>query len=182
MVLEDGVRDAAHGIPLVVTNFARSAHDEWMTAMADGEDRVAVTMWLARLAGRSTVELIRAFDAAMAALWQRAHQTLGESTLGVIVGRVLRTAAVEHPLLASIETTTPGRRCRNLETQAGLRRHDVAEAFRFVLVELLAVMGHLTGRILARALQAELTGSAGRSEPITPKPRAEQRALHMARR
>jgi hypothetical protein len=125
--------------------------------VVEREPQRTVNAWLERRAGHSTLELIRAFEAAFTALWQRVHLTLGEVTLGAIVERVLHNATEQYPVLASIEITTAGLRCESLETQTGLRHGDVADAVRFVLVELLTVLGNLTGQILTPALHAELS-------------------------
>jgi hypothetical protein len=119
-------------------------------------DQQTVNAWLESLAGASTVELLRACEAAFAVLWQRTHLTLGEVTLAAVVERVLYSAKEQHPLLASIEPTTSGVRCQSLQTQVGLRHGDVVEAIRFVLTEFLTVLGNLTGQILTPALQTEL--------------------------
>ena len=112
--------------------------------------------WLERVAARSVEELIRAFEAAFAALWKRTELTLGEVTLVAIVERVLHTATEHYPLVAAIETTRSGLRCPGLATQPGLRKDEVADAIRFVLVEFLTVLGNLTAQILSPALRAEL--------------------------
>ena len=127
-----------------------------MKATVGSGHQQTVDAWLERVSGRSAVELLRACEAAFAALWQRTHLTLGEVTLAAVVERVLHSAKDHYPLLASIETTTSGVRCQSLQTQAGLRQGDVVEAIRFVLTEFLTVLGNLTAQILTPALHAEL--------------------------
>lgn len=125
--------------------------------MAESEHQLTVNAWLEGVAARSTVELLRACEAAFAALWQRTQLTLGEVTLAAVVERVIHTAKERYPMLASIETTRSGVRCESLQTQTGLRHDDVAEAIRFVLTEFLTVLGNLTAQILTPALHAELS-------------------------
>ncbi len=118
---------------------------------------LAVNAWVEQYEGCSTAELLRAFEAVFAALWQRTRLTLGELTLRPIVERVLHTAKQHYPLLAPFEGTTSAIRCDRLCAQEGLRHGDLAEAIRFVLTELLTVLSNLTGHILTPALHAELS-------------------------
>lgn len=122
------------------------------------EHDAAVTTWLEGAArGRSVDSLIRAFEHAFAALWQRSHLTLGEVTLFAIVDRVIHTATEQYPLLASIEVDPSGLHCRDLASREGLRLDQASAAIRFVLVEFLSVLGNLTAQILTPALHAELS-------------------------
>lgn len=123
----------------------------------DGEQQPTVIAWLERVADHSVEELLRAFEAAFAALWKRTVLTLGEVTMTAIVDRVLHRVAERYPLVASIETSTSGIRCRCLETRPELRRDEASDAICFLLVEFLTVLGDLTAEILTPALRAELS-------------------------
>jgi hypothetical protein len=113
---------------------------------------------------------VQAFDQGFAALWRRAHLTLGDVTLTAIVGRVLYVAAEEHPFLSALTVDPGGLRCQELHERAvDLPPDRLAEALRFVLVEFLTVLGSLTAEILTPALHAELASIA----PAAPGPAAE---------
>jgi hypothetical protein len=120
-----------------------------------------VDAWLERAAkGVPAERLIPVFARGFAALWQRAHQPLGEITLSAIVERVLVTAAERFPPLAALKLEAAGLRCQELQelqAQAGsLHPDQLAKGLRFVLVEFLTVLGNLTAEILTPALHAEL--------------------------
>lgn len=134
--------------------------------MTDSDHEAAVTTWFDRVArDRSVDALIRAFDHAFAALWQRSHLTLGEVTLFAIVDRVVGTATEQYPFLASLELDSSGLHCRDLASCEGLRLEQVTAALRFVLVEFLTVLGNLTAQILTPALHAELSKGVTPQEP-----------------
>ena len=127
--------------------------------MVDAREHGAcVDAWLERVANRSPSDrLLLVFDQGFAALWGRAHQTLGDVTLMAIVDRVLYVAAEQYPFFSALKVEPAGLRCQELQQQAGsLHRDRLAEAVRFVLVEFLTVLGTLTAEILSPALHAEL--------------------------
>ena len=128
--------------------------------MAEETDHsTCVNAWLERNAsGVSTVRLLQVFERGFGVLWQRAHRTLGEVTLTAIVDRVLYTAAERYSPLSAVEIDATGIRCPALhERAASLDRVQLAEGVRFVLVEVLTVLGNLTADILTPALHSELS-------------------------
>lgn len=127
--------------------------------MVDAREHGAcVDAWLERAASRLPSDrLLLAFDQGFAALWGRAHQTLGDVTLMAIVDRVLYVAAEQYPFLSALKVEPAGLRCKELQQQAeSLHRDQLAEAVRFVLVEFLTVLGTLTAEILTPAMHEEL--------------------------
>ncbi len=147
--------------------------------MVDAREHGAcVDAWLERAASRlPSDKLLLVFDRGFAALWARAHQTLGDVTLMAIVDRVLYVAAEQYPFLSALKVEPAGLRGQELQQQAGnLPRDELAEAVRFVLVEFLTVLGTLTAEILSPALHAELlkiapeqTGSEDDSPQASPQ-------------
>ena len=123
------------------------------------DHQASVDAWMDRnCRGAGTGPLLEHFDRALVVLWRRAGVTLGEVTLTAIVERVLFVASQRSPVLSSIKVEPSGPRCENLRERArGLPRDEIAEAIRFVLVELLTVIGNLTAEILTPALHAELS-------------------------
>ncbi len=121
--------------------------------------------------GLAADQLLQLFESALAALWQRAHKTLGEVTLLAIVDRVLHGAVGRAPLLATLEVDASGFHCDGLR-----RRADgpaaLAQAMQLFLGEFLAVVGSLTAEILTPALHAALSD-------VTAPP--DQRASRAAR-
>jgi hypothetical protein len=124
----------------------------------DDESHAArVDAWVAdRIADLSAGGRRRLFEQALTALWRRAGRTLGEVTLGAILDRVLYTAIEQYPLLATLELQGDGLRWAGAPPTDDLALKADLEAGRFVLVELLTVLGILTGDILTPALHAEL--------------------------
>jgi hypothetical protein len=124
----------------------RSHHSEVVGAWLDG--------WAGRL---SQPELVDVFERALAALWRRAHLSLGEITLMAIVDRVLHEGAEAYPHLVSLKVEARGADFGALREAAP--RVAVAlleESLVFLVVELLRVFGVLTGEILTPGLHAEL--------------------------
>ena len=120
-----------------------------------------VTRWLERRAkGLPPARLLSLFEAANRALWERAKNTLGEVTLTAIAERVLFISREKHPTFSSL-TIDPvgGIQCRALRERADTLDVVVLKAgIRFVLVELLSVIGNLTAQILTSELHAALEG------------------------
>ena len=125
-----------------------------------GQHALCVDAWLERsAAGLAPDALLRLLEAALDAVWIRTKTTLGEVTLTAIAERVLHNASEQFSLLWSlkIEPTT-GIQCRELSDRIGsVEPAELREAIRFVLVELLTVLGNLTAEILTPALHAEIS-------------------------
>ena len=137
------------------------------TVMGEDDDHSrCVTAWLERSGtGQSPERLLHAFERGFAAVWRRAHQTLGDVTLMAIVDRVLYVAAESHPMLSGLQVDATGLRAQELrERVAGLDHGHLAEAVRFVMVELLTILGNLTAEILTTALHAELAKVPGEGD------------------
>lgn len=124
-------------------------HDEIHAARVDA--------WLAAQGEElSTRERRRLFEHALTALLRRASRTLGEGALRAILDRVLFTAIERYPLLAALELARDGIRWGGEPPRAELAGEVEREACRFLLVELLTVLGILSGGILVPPLHAEL--------------------------
>ena len=118
----------------------------------DQPHEVVVADWFRRVGDERVAAMVPAFEAALAALWQRSSLTLGEVTLTAIGERVLQVAAESYPVLATTEVGPGGVRCR-VDTQDSA---VVAAAFKFILVEFLTVLGNLTAQILTPSLHEVL--------------------------
>ncbi|WP_437944310.1 hypothetical protein WMF27_17460 [Sorangium sp. So ce281] len=123
------------------------------------EHSACVDAWMGQAArGAPPDRLVQLFERAFNALWRRAHVTLGEVTLGAIVDRVLYYASERYPVLSSLRVESGGICCVELQERAGgVRRDQIEEGLRFILVEFLTVLGNLTAEILTPALHAELS-------------------------
>lgn len=143
--------------------------------IGENNHSACVNAWIERAAkGLRSEQLVQAFDRAFSALWHRAYQTLGDVTLTAIVDRVLYDAAQRYAFLAVLRVDAAGLRCQELgETAGSLPQDQLAAGIRFVLVELLRILGSLTGEILTPALHAELAEVA----PAHPSP-PEQESAH----
>jgi hypothetical protein len=104
-------------------------------------------------------DLVRLFEAALDALWNVTVTTLGHVTLTALAERILITASEKFLLLSSVKVEAAhGFQCGELSQQIGsLQASELIEAFRFVLVEFLTVLGRLTAEILTAELHAELS-------------------------
>lgn len=148
-----------------------------------GAHSACVDAWM-RQAGAADLpseQVVGAFQVAAAALWQRALVPLGEVTLGALFGRVLYTASERFPFLAPIEVQPSGLRFDDLRERAGsVPREELLAGLRFVLVEILTVIGNLTAEILSDALHDALSkavpASAGGAVEAVPAGHPEQAA------
>jgi len=125
-----------------------------------GQHALCVDTWLERsAAGLAPDALLRLLEAALDAVWIRTKTTLGEVTLTAIAERVLHNASERFSLLWSLKIEpTRGIQCRELSDRIGsVEPAELREAIRFVLVELLTVLGNLTAEILTPALHAEIS-------------------------
>lgn len=129
--------------------------------MRQGEEHGRVVdAWLTRAPPNVAVNtLLRMFEAALGALWNRTSTTLGEVTLIAITDRVLYDAARRFPPFASLKVTGAG-----VVDFGELKEHasalgdaELRSGIRFMLVEFLTVLGNLTAELLTEELHAELS-------------------------
>ncbi len=146
--------------------------------MARHNDHSAcVDAWIGpATAGLSSSTVVDALDRAFGALWRRAHRTLGDVTLTAITERVLHDATLRYASFSALRVGPDGLECGELRERAGsLDPVTLTAGVRFVLVELLSVLGNLTANVLTAALHDELTKVAlaeprerGEAEPTVP--------------
>jgi len=126
-----------------------------------GEQHAAfVDDWLERSARDLMPEaLLRLFESALHALWDRTKTTLGEVTLIAIAERVLHEVCEKFPQFSCLKIKpAQGFQCRALaEHLDTMTSAQLRAAMRCVLVELLTVLGRLTAEILTPELHAELS-------------------------
>ncbi|MEJ7600696.1 MAG: hypothetical protein WKG01_22510 [Kofleriaceae bacterium] len=124
------------------------------------EHERCVDLWLTSAVERdSSTVLARLMFRATDALYARAVLTLGSVTLSAIVSRVMLRAETRYPFAASGYGKSPARRAE-LEQVANLPASRMLDGMRFVLVELLDVLGRLTADILTPELHAALLETA----------------------
>ena len=127
--------------------------------MRDESHAGRVDAWLARAERPLAPEaLLRRFEATLEALWAQTQNTLGEVTLCAIAERVLSIAADKFPFLSALKVDpTRGIQCDQLLERLGaVPGPELKDGLRFVLVELLTVLGNLTAEILTPELHAVL--------------------------
>lgn len=130
-----------------------------------------VDTWMGR-AGKdlSQEQLLKCFQQAMTALWNRAHLTLGVVTLTAIMDRVLYNASERFPPFGSLKVEAHGIDCQEL-----LKRGEVYDdrklrgGIRFVVLEFLVVIGNLTGELLTPSLHSELSKVVAMNAPLRGK-------------
>jgi hypothetical protein len=124
----------------------RNIHSGAVKAWRDG--------WVGPLSQQA---LIHVYESALDALWRRAHMSLGVITLMAIVERVLHHGAEKFPHLTALKAEANGVQFGELRQSA--QSLDVAlldESLACLVIELLRVLGTLTGEILTPGLHAEL--------------------------
>jgi hypothetical protein len=118
-----------------------------------------VKAWIEQAAkGLSSEQSLQLFERAMGALWERAHQSLGDVTLMAIVDRVLYNAGERFPALGALQVNAGGVDFGKLrENLTGVPESELTEAMLYVLIEYLTVIGNLTADILTPALYSQLS-------------------------
>ncbi|HYO57754.1 hypothetical protein [Archangium sp.] len=135
----------------------RNIHSETVRAWRD--------CWAGTLSHEA---LVNVYERALDALWRRAHMSLGEITLMAIVDRVLHDGTGKFPHLAALKVETSGVQFGALRVAVqGVDLALLDESLAFLVVELLRVLGTLTGEILSPGLHAEL--SKVRVHPVDDK-------------
>jgi hypothetical protein len=131
----------------------------------------AVDAWLARSLDDDAAELIALFRDAFEVLWGRAVTTLGTVTLTAIVERVLHTAAAKHRFLSAVNPRPNGdARWKQVlfDRLSTVPRAELLSGLRFVLIELLTVIGRLTAEILTHELHVALAEVVAREPDAKP--------------
>jgi hypothetical protein len=149
--------------------------------MRVNEHAAIVDAWLKRsTTGVAADVALRWFEEALNALWTRSATTLGDVTLTAIAERVLYDAIEKFPRFAALKVEpTAGIQCAELRAQLGsLDAAEWREGMRFVLVEFLTVLGHLTAEILSPALHLALTNTALPTAVRVPNRRATPQPQH----
>ena len=124
----------------------RNIHREAVRAWRDG--------WAE---GLSPHELVDVYERALDVLWRRALMSLGEITLMAIVDRVLHLGAERFPHLVVLKVETSGVHFGELRISTqSLDRAFLEESLDCLVIELLRVLGVLTGEILTPGLHQEL--------------------------
>jgi hypothetical protein len=133
--------------------------------MIKTEHDICVETWLEEQAsGQTTAQLLRLFDRALRALWQRTERPLGDVTLRAIADRVLHTAC--PPKTCPTFRLGPD----GVEIVDGVGSpEELIEAMRLFLVEFLTVLGNLTAEILTPALHQELRGVVAGAGSLTSR-------------
>jgi hypothetical protein len=142
-----------------VTNSDRQGGD---AMHEENSDAVCVDAWLKRVAPIShpvtADSLLRLFERALDAVWREASESLGEVTLTAIATRVVFMSKERFPGLSGISIKPGG-----ISLNAGRDRarissaHELRESLRFLLIELLRVLGDLTANVLTPWLHAEFS-------------------------
>lgn len=102
-------------------------------------------------------ELIDVYERALDALWRRANLSLGEVTLMAIVDRVVHQGLERFAHLAALKVELSGVHCGELRLNApALDAARLEESLQGLVVELLRVLGTLTGEVLTPGLHEEL--------------------------
>jgi hypothetical protein len=106
------------------------------------------------IVGLTSDQHIRLIEKAIQAIEQRAGITLSVVTLTLILDRVLHESQDKFPLLsdASIESN----RLSFEKMHIHHKSEDLLEPIRYVLIELLTVLGRITADILTTPLHKEL--------------------------
>lgn len=118
--------------------------------------------------GLSADKQAQLFGKAVHAVEQRTLLTLSSATLMVILDRVLKQSKKKYPMLSDIKIEAKGMNFDPLINSKEHKSEDLLEGLRYLLVELLGVLGSITADILTPPLHRELfkvTGDFRNSSP-----------------
>ena len=98
------------------------------------------------------------FEKTLQALWACTHPTLGEVTLSAIAERVLYNASEKFTFFSSMTVELPkGFHGADLADRvAQVPQAELIAGIRYVVLELITVLGNLTAEIVTPELYAEL--------------------------
>lgn len=122
---------------------------------------VCVDAWLKRVAPNShslpADRLVRLFERGLDAVWHEAYESLGEVTLTAIATRVIFMSKERFPGFSGVSVEPDGISLEELREHASdVNAYELLNPLRFLLTELLRVLGDLTANVLTPWLQAEL--------------------------
>jgi hypothetical protein len=125
------------------------------------EHAVQVLAWLdTATAGLPPAELVALFEIVLARLWRCASRTLGEVTLVAVADRVVFSSVERFPVLTGLVVGRDGVSFDGMKAHAAEHRVEALRpAMQVVLVELLTLLGKLTGEILTRSMHQELAAT-----------------------
>lgn len=117
-----------------------------------------VQTWMEKnTTGLSQDQLVLLFGAAIHAIEQRSLITLSRVTVEVVIDRVLFESKERFPVLEEISTDQSRLNLIGLLHKSGERKYEgLREALKYLLTELLRVIGNITADVLTEPLHKEL--------------------------
>jgi hypothetical protein len=106
--------------------------------------------------GLSLENQAQLFEKAIHVIEERTLKTLSSVTLMVVLDRVTHQSKEKFPALSEIKVDKKGLSFGGLFHNKNHKSEELIEALRYFLVELLSVLGSITGDILTAPLHKEL--------------------------
>lgn len=120
--------------------------------------------------GLGSQELARLFSAAIRRIEQRSLVTLSSITIRVVVDRALHESREKFPILSVVTVDPSGLNCSELISQSQpYTPEQIGEALRYLLIELLNVIGSITADVLTAPLHKELMEVTYEHAPESPE-------------
>lgn len=105
----------------------------------------------------STDQIIQVYGCALLAIEQRCLATLSSVTIHVVLDRIIYQGLERFPFFKEISLEPTGLSLNNFIQKKELYDlKDINTAFRYLVVELLTVIGNITSEVLTVALHREL--------------------------
>lgn len=122
--------------------------------------------WLEKAAnGLPSDKLARLFGETLKRFSNRASQTLNNTTLLAILKRVLYLSAEKYPVLSKLKVESTGIATDQFKDQFNnVDPKELTDAFRFLMNELLTMLGELTANILPTTLEEQLQDAELRNQ------------------
>jgi len=102
-------------------------------------------------------QLIQVYGGAFQALESWCLATLSRVTINVVIDRVLHLGSEKFPILSLITIEPSGLSLKGLiQNIKNYKTEEIREAFSYLLVEFLTVIGNITSNVLTASLHKEL--------------------------
>lgn len=126
------------------------------TPESDIHHKVVFTWEKNNVDGLTADEQLQLFAKAIKAIEERTLRTLSLVTVSVILDRVIKEAKDKYPSLSAVKVEPLGLDFTGISSHENHERKELLAGLRYLVAELLRVLGSITADILTDSLHKEL--------------------------
>ncbi len=129
-----------------------------MTLNQNSAHRDIVILWEEKnIKDLGTDQAIQVFGNALQTIERRCLITLSSVTVQVVLDRIIHQGIEKFPLLVEVTLESTGLNFSSIhQKKEHYNAHEINNAFRYLLIELLTVIGNITSEVLTAPLHKEL--------------------------